>query len=121
MNWAAVELIAGRVLLGGLFVFAGALKIVNPAPFIAHMTEFHVPSFLLPAVIALELVGGLMVWSGWRMTWAALALAFFCIATALIFHFDFGNKAERTLFIKDLAIAGGLFILAARSTLPTSA
>jgi putative oxidoreductase len=36
----------------------------------------------------------------------------FCLATAAIFHFNFEDHAERTLFLKDLAIAGGLFSLA---------
>jgi len=41
-----------------------------------------------------------------------LALAAFCVATAFVFHLDLADKAERTLFFKDLAIAGGLLALA---------
>ena len=50
---------------------------------------------------------------GWQGRWAALALASFCLATAFVFHFDLSDKVERTQFVKDLAISGGLFILAA--------
>lgn len=115
MSLAVIEFWAGRILLGGFFVLAGIAKIVTPAPFTAHMSQFHIPTALLPAVIGLELIGGSLLVIGWRLSWVALALAGFCVATALVFHFDFADKAERTLFFKDLAIAGGLLILAAKS------
>ena len=35
------------------------------------------------------------------------------MATALGFHLDLADKAERTLFVKDLAIAGALMVIAA--------
>ena len=104
--------VVGRLLIAGLFVLAGIAKIVNPKPFLDHMTEFGVPTFLLPAVIALELGGGLAVLIGWRLREAAGALAIFCILTAAIFHHELGIKAEVTLFLKDLAIAGGLLLTA---------
>ncbi|MGZ6017736.1 MAG: DoxX family protein [Phenylobacterium sp.] len=109
---ARYVLIAGRVLLALLFILAGALKIVGPAPFLAHMAEHRLPGFLLIGVIALELGAGLAVLLGWKLPYAAGALAVFCVATALIFHSNFSDKAERTLFAKDLAICGGLLVLA---------
>jgi putative oxidoreductase len=106
-------LILGRALLALLFFPAGVVKILNPAPFLHHMTEFGVPTFLLPAVIALELGGGLAILIGWRARDAAAALAVFCVLTAAIFHHQLSINAERTLFFKDLALAGGLLVLAA--------
>jgi putative oxidoreductase len=50
---------------------------------------------------------------GWRVRDAAGALAIFCVMTAAIFHHQLSINAERTLFFKDLAIAGGLFVMAA--------
>jgi hypothetical protein len=41
------------------------------------------------------------------------APALFCVATAFAFHLDLADKAERTLFVKDLAIAGALMVIAA--------
>jgi putative oxidoreductase len=105
--------ICGRVLVALLFILAGVAKIINPKPFLEHMTEFGVPTFLLPAVIALELGAGLAILAGWRIRDAAGALALFCVMTAVIFHHQLGIAPERTLFFKDLAIAGGLFLLAA--------
>jgi len=113
MPWTYLA-IAGRVLMALLFVLAGVAKIIGPKPFLAHMAEHRVPGFLLPAVIALELVGGLSVLTGVQGRWGALALAIFCVLTALIFHLDWSDKAERTLCLKDIAIAGGLLVIAAQ-------
>jgi putative oxidoreductase len=105
--------IFGRALLALLFVLAGIAKIAGPQPFLDHMATHHVPGVLLPLVIALELGAGVALLVGWQLPWSAGTLALFCVATALVFHFDLADKAERTLFIKDLALAGGLMVIAA--------
>jgi putative oxidoreductase len=110
--------IGGRALVALLFILAGMVKIFNPKPFLEHMTQFDVPTFLLPAVIALELGAGLAILMGWRVRYAAGALAIFCVMTATIFHFQLGISAERTSFFKDLAIAGGLLVMAASAAAP---
>lgn len=95
-----------------LFVFAGIAKIAGPQPFLEHMSEFGVPRILLPGVIALELGAGLALLIGWRVRDAAALLGIFCILTAVIFHHELGIETERTLFFKDLAITGGLLMMA---------
>ncbi len=106
-------MLAGRGLLAALFILAGVTKIVQPKPVLEHMTAEHVPTLLLPAVIALELACGIALLIGFRPGLAAGALSLFCIATALVFHRNFAVRAERTLFAKDLALAGGLAFIAA--------
>jgi putative oxidoreductase len=108
-----VVLVAGRALIALLFIAAGLAKVLGPAPFLAHMAEHHVPGFLLLGVAALEVGAGAAVLLGWRLRYSAGALALFCVATALVFHANLGDHAERTSFFKDLAIAGGLTALAA--------
>jgi len=49
------------------------------------------------------------------------ALALFCLATAFGFHLNLADKAERTLFIKDLAIAGALMVIAAHASVAPKA
>ena len=105
--------IVGRTLLALLFILAGAAKIAGPQPFLDHMAAHHVPGIVLPLVILLELGAGVALLIGWRLPYAAGLLALFCVATALVFHLDLADKAERTLFIKDLAIAGALMVIAA--------
>ena len=108
-----IVMIAGRALLALLFILAGVAKVLGPAPFLAHMAQHNVPAPLLWGVIALELGCGLSLLIGWKLPYTAGALAGFCVLTAVIFHNDLSNKAERTLFLKDLAIAGGLAVVAA--------
>ncbi len=112
-NIEKVVTISGRALVALLFILAGVVKVLNPKPFLEHMTQFGVPTFLLPAVIALELGAGLATLIGWRIRDAAGALAIFCVMTAAIFHHQLWINTERTLFFKDLAIAGGLLVMAA--------
>jgi putative oxidoreductase len=112
-----IAALLGRTLLAALFILAGAAKIANPQPFLEHMTAFGVPTLLLPAVIALELGAGIALLAGWRIRDAAGALAVFCIVAALVFHHELWIKPERTLFFKDLAIAGGLLLMAANAAL----
>jgi putative oxidoreductase len=105
--------IVGRSLLALLFILAGSAKIAGPQPFLDHMAAHHIPGVLLPLVILLELGAGAALLMGWRLPFAAGALALFCVATAFVFHLDLTDKAERTLFIKDLALAGALIVIAA--------
>ena len=110
----------GRGVLGGFFVLAGINKLANYANTVAYMEGVGLPGALLPLVIALELGGGLVVASGRparALPWAALALAGFSVLTNIAFHRFWaldGQMAqlELSLFFKNLAIAGGLVMVA---------
>ena len=117
MTAAAIITIGGRGVLALLFVLAGATKIVAPKPILDHMRQERVPVFLFPAVIALEIGAGIALLIGWHTMIAAAVLAVFCIATAVVFHRNFAERAERTQFVKDLALAGGLAFIAAQAML----
>ena len=98
----------GRALLALLFILAGVGKITGYDKTLAYMATQGVPGFLLPAVIALELGGGLALLIGWRADIAAVLLAGFSIIAAVVFHRNFADQAQLTLFLKNFAIAGGL-------------
>jgi putative oxidoreductase len=113
MDPVRIAAVGGRALLAMLFILAGLAKAVGPQPFLQHMAAFGVPAFLLPAVIVLEVGAGVALLLGWRLRDAAGALGMFCLLTALVFHHDLADKAERTLFFKDVALAGALLAMAA--------
>jgi putative oxidoreductase len=113
MTMTLIVAIVGRALLAGLFILAGVAKLLGPAPFLAHMDQFRVPRFVLPAVIALEIGVGAALLMGWRTPITAGVLSVFCVATAVVFHRQLGDRVERTQFFKDMALAGALAALAA--------
>jgi len=108
----AAGLAVGRLLLAGLFILEGWSKIRGYDAALAYMQRYGVPAVLLPAVIALELVGGIMIAVGWWTRLAALALAVFCVLAAVLFHANLADRNQLLHFEKDLAIAGGLLLLA---------
>jgi putative oxidoreductase len=77
------------------------------------MQSHGLPGALLPLVIALEIGASALVIAGLWTRVAALALAAFSIAAALLFHANFGDAMQQINFMKNLAIAGGFLILAA--------
>ncbi len=113
MTYLPYVAVAGRVALATLFVLAGIAKLVDPKPVLAHMEKEHVPGFLMYAVVALELGAGGALLIGWNMQIGAALLSVFCLATAFLIHLHVSDRVERTQFIKDIALAGCLAMIAA--------
>ncbi len=106
-----IELVA-RIFLGHIFLMAGLSKLGDGyAGTAGYMESVGVPGGLLPVVIALEIIGGLMVIVGYKVKWAAYALAGFSIVAAAIFHADFADQMQMIMFMKNVSIAGGLMLL----------
>lgn len=107
----ALTSLAGRALISLIFIMSGFEKLTGYADTIAYMQKFGVPGLMLPLVILVELGGGLAILLGVFSRLAALALAFFCLAAAFIFHANFEDQMQSILFMKNLAMAGGLLLL----------
>ena len=110
---AAATQLTGRVLMSAIFILAGISKIGAYAGTQGYMESMGVPGILLPAVILLELGGGLAVLVGWQTRMAAFLLAGFSVLSALIFHANLGDQTQSILFMKNLAMAGGFLFLVA--------
>ena len=106
----------GRVLMSSIFIIAGINKISGYAGTQGYMESVGVPGALLPLVILLEVGGGLAILLGWRTRIAAFLLAGFTVLSALIFHANFGDQMQSILFMKNVAMAGGLLFLVAGET-----
>ncbi len=104
------DLIA-RSLMAAIFILAGLSKITGYEGNLAYMASVGVPGFLLPAVIALEVLGGIALVAGFQTRLTALLLAVFSIASAVLFHFDLADQMQFIMFFKNLAMAGGLLVL----------
>ena len=106
-----VSHIVARVLIGHIFWIAGVSKIGAYEGTQGYMEVMGIPGALLPLVILLEVVGGLAVIAGWQTKWASMALAAFSVVAATIFHSQFTDQTQMILFMKNIAIAGGLMLL----------
>jgi putative oxidoreductase len=103
--------LVGRLLLAALFLHEAWSKLTAYSAALGYMQAFGVPGQLLPLAIAVELGCGLLILVGYQTRVAALVLAGFCLATAVLFHSKLGDRNQLLHFEKDLAIAGGLLVL----------
>lgn len=104
--------LTGRLFLGHIFLLAGLNKLGEGyAGTAGYMDSMGIPGALLPVVIALEIVAGLMVIVGFKVKWAAYALAGFSLLAGIIFHSNFADQMQMILFMKNVSIAGGLMLL----------
>lgn len=112
--------LAGRLLLAYLFVPAGIGKIAGFAGTAGYIASKGLPMPEVGAGIALavELLGGLALVAGFGTRIAALVLAVFTLAATVFFHNYWAVPAEmqmmqQLLFNKNIAVVGGLLVLAA--------
>lgn len=110
----------GRILLAAMFLNSGFGKIGGFQGLIGTIASkgFPVPEFFAVGTIALELIAGLMLVVGWKVRWAALALAAFTLLLSFLFHnFWAMPEAQKAMqqitFMKNAAIIGGLLYVAA--------
>lgn len=110
----------GRLLIAGMFVYAGYGKIGGFGGTAAYIASKGLPlsQVLAAATIALELGAGLMLAIGWKARWAALALAVFTVLASVLFHNFWEMPAEQfrtqqLFFLKNMAIVGGLLTIVA--------
>jgi len=107
--------LTGRLLIAPIFLMSGVGKITGAATYLGYIQAFGLPfpELALVSAIVIELLGGLMLVAGYRVRAAASVLAVFSLATALVFHSNFGDQNEFLHFWKNAAMAGGLFQIAA--------
>ncbi len=102
----------GRILISLVFLLSGYNKIFNFDNTVTWMEGFGIPGFLLWPAIILEILLPIFIIIGYRTQISALILGVFCVATALVFHFDFANQMQTIAFLKNLGLAGGFLFIA---------
>jgi putative oxidoreductase len=112
--------LVGRVLLAVLFIISGYGKIGGFDGTVQALAGKGMPLPTVAAAIALaiEFLGGLMLAVGWKARWVAVVIVLFTIAASFLFH-DFWNLADaarrtnQVMFMKNIAIIGGLLMVVA--------
>ena len=119
--------LVGRFLLALMFVLAGFSKIAGFAGTVGYIASkgLPAPQVLAALTVALEIGGGLALMAGFHARWAALLLALFTLLASVIFHNFWAMPAEQQMmqqlmFMKNMSVVGGLFLVAALGAGPAS-
>lgn len=119
--------VVGRILLALIFVMSGFGKITGWEGTAGYMASVGMPMvtlFLIGAIV-LEIGGGLSLILGFKARWGALALIVFTIPATVLFHNFWAMEGadafiNRIMFMKNLAMIGGLLIVMAFGAGPVS-
>ncbi len=110
----------GRVAFAALFIPGGISKLTGFEGTVGYISSVGLPLATLGAILALtvEIVAGLALLVGFKTRIAALVLAGFTLAASVFFHAYWSVPADQAfvqqlLFFKNIAVAGGLLLLAA--------
>tara|TARA_Y100000996_G_scaffold411258_2_gene395073 strand:+ start:1060 stop:1446 length:387 start_codon:yes stop_codon:yes gene_type:complete len=106
-----LDLIA-RIFISSVFLLSGYNKIFSFDETVNWMEGYGVPGFLLWPTIVLEIILPILIILGFKTKISATLLAFFSIATALIFHLDFDNQMQVIALLKNFGLAGGFIFIA---------
>lgn len=115
----SVTQLVGRFLMSLVFLFSGMGKVMAYSAMVGFAATKHLP--LAPVAIAIaaviEIVGGLAILTGFQTRVVGWALFFYLIPTSIIFHDFWAMQGMERMdnqihFMKNLAIMGGLLILA---------
>lgn len=113
-------ILAGRLLVGGLFVVGGITHCFVLPTMVRQMTDRGVP-FARPALIAgslFEIIAGLAVMVGWLVPLAAGSLIVFTVVSSCMMmnFWDMGGEKRMAAmdgWTSNLGVIGGLLIVAA--------
>jgi putative oxidoreductase len=113
---SGVTLLVARLGVGAIFLLSGAGKLAAWSATAAFAGSKGVPTLLLAAATALEILGAISVLAGWKARWGAAALVAFLVPVTPTFHnFWAYQGAEAQLqmiqFLKNVGIGGGLLAI----------
>ena len=103
----------GRIFISALFLIEAVRKFFNPDMSMMYMSDHGGPEFLFYPSIAFEIIIPLLLIVGYKTRIAASLLAVFVLTVTLIFHSHhiIDDSMQLTIFLKNLAIIGGLLLI----------
>lgn len=110
----------GRLLLVALFLPAGISKLTSFSGTVGYISSAGMPLPTVAAALAVvvEIIGSVALVFGFGTRVAALVLAFFTLVASFYFHAYWAVPVDQQmvmqlLFFKNVAVVGGLLVLAA--------
>lgn len=115
-------ILIARIFLSILFITAGFNKLIGIAGTAQFFASLGLPVPTVTAVLVglIEFLGGLAILVGFQTRIAALIVGLFTIGAILVAHMDFSQGNNLLMAQKNLAIAGGMFLLAVLGAGPLS-
>ncbi|QYM72552.1 DoxX family protein [Pseudochrobactrum sp. Wa41.01b-1] len=110
----SIIILISRIFLAILFILAGWGKLTGLEGTAQYFGAIGLPMPSVTAVLVglVEFVGGLAILIGFQTRIAAVVVALFTIGATLVAHMDFAEGMNALMAQKNLAIAGGLLLLA---------
>ena len=114
--------LVGRILLALIFLKSGIGKIGGFTGTAGYMASKGLPmvEVLLAITIVIELAASAMIIAGFKARLGATALLLWMIPVTVIFHNFWAVPGEINMFMKNLAIMGGLLLIMAHGSGPMS-
>jgi len=104
-----LALLLARILMSCIFIHGGWSKLLAASATQAAFGQRGLPVPVLAWLVAVivELIGGLALLFGLFARATGLVLAIWCVATALVAHTNFADRAQEIQFWKNMAMTGG--------------
>jgi putative oxidoreductase len=109
----------GRIAIAALFLPAGLNKLMGVEGTTGYFASLGLPTVavLVWVVIAIEILGGLALILGYRTRVVAIGLAIFTLLASIAGHAFWAAPVDaafiqQLLFFKNIAVIGGLLVLA---------
>ncbi len=118
-NFENILNLLGRIAIAVLFLPAGLNKMMALEGTAGYFASLGLPAvtLLVWVVIAIEVLGGLALILGYHTRFTAVGLALFTILASIAGHAFWAAPADaafiaQLLFFKNIAVTGGLLVLA---------
>jgi len=115
-TWQDFLLLAGRVLIGWIFISSGFRKLMDISGFVATMPRRDLPAFLGYIAPFVEFFGGVLLVAGLATRYAALVMLLFMLFATFSSH-RYWNYPEaqqanqNSHFWKNISMTGGIVLL----------
>ena len=118
-NYESTLNLLGRIAIAALFLPAGLNKLMGVEGTTAYFASLGLPlvAVLVWVVIAIEVLGGVALILGYKTRLVAIGLAIFTVLASIVGHAFWAAPVDaafiaQLLFFKNMAVTGGLLILA---------
>jgi putative oxidoreductase len=124
---SGITALAGRILMSSIFLLSGVSKVMGYSGMVAYATAKGLPMAGAGIAIAavIEILGGLALLTGFQTRIVSWIIFLYLIPVSFTFHNFWAMQGMERMdnqihFLKNLAIMGGLLILAAHGPGPLS-